>query len=624
MAKIKRWLGLEKRSADINTFFDTANFRSSIYMSVVIIVLEVWMLLSLLKRWIAGDPTRTRLWFIQHFAWYMILLTAAVCMLVYAVFYLKGRFKKAIPGKIIMVIFSAVSLYFGISVSYSDYTKGEQILCFVMMVIFVVGLINWRPVVSILLSTFVFVLFYNMMKNAPEVVMSYATQVNFFTLWVSVVMLSTAVYSQRLSEAEKNESLETSAVRDELTSLPNMSYFRKKAGEILAEDGPEGKLFLFLDIANFKAFNEKYGFDAGNDFIKSTAQKVKTYFENDLYARYSDDHFVVLTDKKNIKKRLSDLTREVRGQHESTHLTLKAGGYSPDSASYDPSIALDHARYACSTIKKHFDSFYCEYDKEMDEGFHKRQYIITHLRSSIRNGYVKVYYQPVVSSKDHTLCGLEALARWIDPNYGFLSPGEFIPALEEYRLIQYLDRAVLEQVCKDIRSSIDSGSKPVPVSVNFSRLDFELMDVCSQLKEVIRRYDIPADLLHAEVTESTLTSDAGNLRSTLQSIRDLGIELWLDDFGSGYSSLNVLKEFSFDMLKIDMVFLKNFNDNDKSKAILDSIVKMARSIDIKTLTEGVEEESQAEFLKEIGCDLQQGYLFGKPMPVDELKTKFTP
>ncbi len=620
--KLKRHLGLEKRGSYIDTFFDRANFRSSIFMSVVIIVLELWMIASLLWRWINGDPTRTQSWFVSHLIWYIIFLVTACFMLLYAVSFLKGKYRKRLPGKLLMVVFSGIALYFGISISYSDYIRGEQILCFVMMVIFAVGLLNWRPVAAISLSTFVFVLFYLMMERAPEVTMTYATRVNFFNLWITIIMLSLAVYSQRLSEAEKDERLEYSARVDELTGIPNMPYFRKRAGEILLTEDPEKMLFLFLDISNFKAFNEKHGYDAGNELIRSTAAKIRERFSKDLYARISDDHFVILTERENIEARIKALTEAVKEDHLSTQLSLKSGGYTPSSKTEDPSIACDHARYACSEIKKDAGCFYCEYDKKMDESFHKRHYIITQLEEAIRNGYIQVYYQPVVRAKDRSICGAEALARWIDPNYRFLSPGDFIPALEEYRLIHRLDREILEQVCRDIHAASSAGRRVIPISVNFSRLDFELTDVKGDLEELIGRYDIPPGLIHVEITESTLSADDEKLKKTVSSIKGMGIQLWLDDFGSGYSSLNVLKEYSFDMLKIDMVFLRHFKENSKAKAILSSIVNMAGSIGIDALTEGVEEEEQAAFLEEIGCGRLQGYLFGKPMPLENLRNQY--
>ncbi|MCR5690755.1 MAG: EAL domain-containing protein [Eubacterium sp.] len=620
--KIRRWLGIEKRSPYVDLYFDMANFRSSIYMSVVVLVLELWMIISLAQRWFSGDSSRTVAWYIRHLVDYGVFFLTAACMLFSAVLTLRGKIKKTLPGKIVMWFFSGVALYFGVSISYSDYAKGEQILCFIMMIIFVMGLLNWRPIVSILLSSSVFLYFYHLMVILSTKPITYATQVNFFTLWVSIVMLALAVYGQRLSEAEKSERLEKSSKEDDLTGIPNMSYFREKAPKLLARDGIEDKLFLFLDLVNFKSYNEKYGFDAGSDFICETANMVKNYFAGDLYARYSDDHFVVLTDRANIEDRIKNLTQEIRGKHDSTQISLKAGSYAPRSVKEDPSIACDHARYACNTIKKYSDCNYTEYDAMMDEGFQKKQYIITHVEDAVKNGYIQVYYQPVVWAKDRSLCGLEALARWLDPNYGFLSPGDFIPALEEYRLIHFLDQAVLTQVCLDLQASMQAGSRVLPVSINFSRLDFELFDVNQFLQETLLEYGVPKNLIHAEITESALSAKGSKLRNSASQIKTSGVELWLDDFGSGYSSLNVLKDYNFDVMKIDMVFLQDFGKNEKSKAILNSIVTMAKLIDMETLTEGVEDEEQAEFLTEIGCQRLQGYLFGKPMPLSQIQNEY--
>ena len=206
----------------------------------------------------------------------------------------------------------------------------------------------------------------------------------------------------------------------------------------------------------------------------------------------------------------------------------------------------------------------------------------------------------------------------LDPTYGFLSPGDFIPALEEYRLIHWLDTAILERVCRDIRDGIDEGRSVLPVSVNFSRLDFELTDVTENLQKLIKKYDIPESYLHVEITESALIGNDEKLKNAVQIMKEKKLELWLDDFGSGYSALNVLKDYAFDVMKIDMIFLKDFHGDVRTEAILKSIVNMAESIGMKTLAEGVETQEQAKFLTEIGCERLQGYLFGKPMPLKSL------
>jgi len=624
MKKLQRWLGLEKRTEYVDIYFDRANFLSSIYMSVIIIILETWMLISLLVRWVRDDPTRSTEWFISHCLWYLLFLGTAITMLYFSVNFLNGRFKHRLPGKLLLIFFSLVALYFGMSVSYSDYTRGEQILCFITMVIFVVGLLNWRPVTSILGSSIVFLIFYILMDRAPGIPITYATQVNYFILWIAIVMLSLAVYSQRLAEAEKNQQLEISLVRDELTGIPNQTCFLTKAAEQLAAEGPEGKLFLYLDITNFKAYNEKYGFEAGNELIQTIAKLIGIYFEGDLCARFSDDHFVVLTRQEGATERMNGLVTNVENLKRTATLqvSMKIGGYVPDQAGEDVAVACDHARYACISIKKHSEKNYLEYDKAMDQAFYKRQYIITHVDEAVKNGYIQVYYQPVVDSADGKICGVEALARWMDPGYGFLSPGDFIPALEEYRLIHRIDRAMLDRVCGDLRIALDADRDVVPVSINISRLDFELMDVPGVLDEIIQKYELPPEYLHVEITESAVLADDTELLKALGHIRNMGVGLWLDDFGSGYSSLNSLKDYDFDVMKIDMVFLRDLQDNEKAQSILKSIVAMADMISMETLTEGVEEEDQARFLTSIGCKRLQGFLFGKPMPIAQLRDQF--
>ena len=257
----------------------------------------------------------------------------------------------------------------------------------------------------------------------------------------------------------------------------------------------------------------------------------------------------------------------------------------------------------------------------MDILFHRKQYIINNIDSAIKKGFIKVYYQPVVWSKTKKLCGLEALARWDDPEYGFLPPASFVSVLEEYRLIYKLDLFVLESVCKDMSSYQQDGKACIPVSVNFSRVDFEMIDVASEVDRIVNQYDIHNTNIHVEITESALSDNNIKLRTAMSKIRDGGYSLWLDDFGSGYSALNVLKDYSFDMMKIDMKFLVSFSENQKTRTILQSIMQMAKGLGMNTLSEGVETENAAEFLSSIGCERLQGYLFGKPMPKDVLISK---
>ena len=618
--KLLRYLGFEKRSEYVDDYFATANFRSSIYMSIVIIILEIWMLASLCYRWVTGDTSRTTKWYVEHLIWYVVFLVTAIVMIFCAVRYInavRNKVHNRITGLLVMLVFSAIALYFGISVSYSDYSKGEQILCFVMMIIFVIGLLNWRPFVSIIISGIVFSLFYLMMASAPGIDITYATKVNFFTFWISVVMLSISVYQQRLAEALKDERLERLSVTDDMTGIPNMSFFRENVAKDLKVENVEKLLFLFFDIANFKSFNEKHGYEAGNELLIATARRIAEVFKSDIYARVSDDHFIVLTDRAGAREKVEEICKNIAENNSSTNVRIRVGAYQPTSSDEDPTICSDHARYACSMIKKDIDKCFNEYDRAMDEGFKRRQYIISHLDEAIEKRYIEPYYQPIVNATDRKVCNLEALARWTDPKYGFLSPADFIPALEEYRQIYKLDKAILEFVCEDIHDHLEGAKNAIPVSVNFSRLDFELMDMVKELPLLMKEYDVPHEYLHVEITESALVEGEDTIRLATSGIRKKGIELWLDDFGSGYSSLNVLKDFSFDMMKIDLLFLRNIEEDEKSRMIVRSIIEMSHQIGMKTLAEGVETEKQAEILTEMGCDRLQGYYFGKPKPVSE-------
>ncbi len=242
-------------------------------------------------------------------------------------------------------------------------------------------------------------------------------------------------------------------------------------------------------------------------------------------------------------------------------------------------------------------------------------YVAQNIDNAIKNGWIKAYYQPVVRSLTENLCGAESLARWIDPELGFLAPDKFIGALEESRQIHKLDLFILEQVCSDISERLLKRLPTVPVSVNFSRLDFEAVDMLKVVEDFVKKYDIPRDYLHIEVTESMIVSDSELMTRIIDNFRKTGYEVWMDDFGSGYSSLNLLKDYTFDTLKLDMAFLSNINE--KSKSIMTSTITMAKDIKMMTLAEGVETAEQVEFLKSIGCGKLQGYYYGKPMPIGD-------
>ncbi|MBR0283036.1 MAG: EAL domain-containing protein, partial [Oscillibacter sp.] len=239
-------------------------------------------------------------------------------------------------------------------------------------------------------------------------------------------------------------------------------------------------------------------------------------------------------------------------------------------------------------------------------------YILSHLDEAIQKGYIKAYYQPVIRTVSRQLCGLEALARWDDPIWGLLPPDSFISILEKHRKIHHLDSFIIREVCACYRQNVVREGAPLPVSINLSRLDYELCDIFAVVEKAVRENKVPRQSLCIEITESALNEQVELMRYYIERFRNAGYQVWMDDFGSGYSSLNVLKDYQFDELKIDMAFLSDFHS--RSKEILTSIVDMAKAINIQTLVEGVETEEQFEFLRNIGCEKVQGFLFGKPLP----------
>ena len=243
------------------------------------------------------------------------------------------------------------------------------------------------------------------------------------------------------------------------------------------------------------------------------------------------------------------------------------------------------------------------------------QYVLDHFDTAIERHYITPYFQPVIRTISRKLCGFEALARWVDAGYGVIRPDQFIPVLEEHKLIHRLDICIIWQVCGLIRGILDAEDIPVPISVNLSRLDFSLCDIFKEVDNAVRFYQVPRSLINIEITESLMGEQEQLMRKVISEFHGAGFQVWMDDFGSGYSSLNTLKDYRFDELKIDMHFLSSFDQ--RSRKILSSVIQMAKEIEIQTLAEGVETEEQFRFLRNTGCEKVQGYYFGKPMPYED-------
>lgn len=252
----------------------------------------------------------------------------------------------------------------------------------------------------------------------------------------------------------------------------------------------------------------------------------------------------------------------------------------------------------------------------MDHKDIKRIDFVFHLEKAIENGEFEVYYQPIIHTISGSLCGFEALVRWHHPTLGFLSPAQFLPSLEETKQIYHLDIHIIEKVCQWYATLVAAKAPVVPVSINLSRSDFESENMFGVVEAMTQRYGMPREMLNIEITESAFSDRENLMALNVERFRNAGYQVWMDDFGSGYSSLNTLKDYVFDELKIDMGFLSDMSL--RSKRIIRSIISMAKDISMVTVVEGVETREQVDFLKAIGCDRMQGYYFSRPLPYPDL------
>ena len=626
--KLMELLGIEKHDPYVADYIEDTNMRAIKYMCAFVIFVETWMIIRIIKIVTLKTEERSAEWIAVHLRLYLILLAASILMLWFAVTYGRGRKRTWIANFIWKIAYTGICVSFGIYVSYLDYVKGEQIMSFLTMILFVACLLVWRPIISMTLLTACFGIFYYIChRDSPATV---ATNVNMFTMWVAMMMISVGNYRQRVSEAVKDKGLEDISNHDELTGVANMHHFRKEAVKMLKAAGEEGRqlTFIYFDMVNFKTYNERYGFAGGNVFLIKMAEAIKECFPGGEVARLADDRFIVLADVDRPEKKIELLQERIYANQGDVYLRLKAGIYKTDGRSGDSgeiediSIMCDRARFAVKSIKDKSEHLWCFYDERLDGIVRRKHYIVSHIDEAVKKGWIKVFYQPIIDVSQDRVCALEALARWKDPELGMLSPGEFIDTLEEYRQIHKLDTCIIEQVCRDYVDAKDMGQLILPVSINLSRLDFELCDVAQVISDITERYNVPREYLEIEITESALGKNAQALNAAMENLRVSKHNLWLDDFGAGYSSFNVLKDYSFDVLKIDMKFLDDFGNNARFEPIISSIVSLCRELKMISLAEGVETREEYEFLKKNGCDRMQGYLFSKPVPREDLLELF--
>ena len=421
------------------------------------------------------------------------------------------------------------------------------------------------------------------------------------------------------------EDLNRRIYTDTLTGLPNMKHFfslaEHKRDQIVEEGGCP--TLLFFDLVGMKHFNRQFGFEEGDKLICAIAEILVRHFGSDCTSRLGQDHFATVIDDEHPESLLNEVFQEVMAANGGKTLPVRVGIYMNQVDEVRASVAIDRAKYASDQHRGSYVSAYYFFDSKMMEQAENARYIINHLDQAIRERWIQVYYQSIVKSADGTVCDEECLSRWFDPEHGMFSPGEFIPVLESARLIYKLDLYVLDQVLEKMAMLQEKGFDPTPHSINLSRSDF---DACDIVEEICRRVDnvgISRKKISIEITESIIGSDFDFMKKQVERFQKLGFPVWMDDFGSGYSSLDVLQSIHFDVIKFDMSFMQRLDEGGESgRIILTHQMKMAIALGVDTICEGVETEDQVRFLQKIGCSKMQGYYFSKPRPLEDSLKEF--
>ena len=428
--------------------------------------------------------------------------------------------------------------------------------------------------------------------------------------------------TESLSNALHENSMVKASQYDNLTGLPSMSYFFElaEAGRDRVRENGGTPVLLYVDFSGMKFFNTKYGFLEGDKLLLAFAKLLADTFGNEHSCRIGADHFAVQTEKSGLEDKLQKLLMECREMNEGKNLPVHIGVYVAESEQVHASVACDRAKMACTELNGRYETAVNYYSQDLSEDAAKRQYVIENIDRAIKEKWIQMYMQPIIRAVNERVCDVEALARWIDPEIGFLSPADFIPALEDAGLIYKLDLYMLEQILDSMKEETAAGFYVVPHSINLSRSDFDACDIVEEIRRRVDEAGVDRSLITIEITESVIGGSFEFMKEQVERFRDLGFPVWMDDFGSGYSSLDVLQSIPFDLIKFDMSFMRKLDEGDGGKIILTELMKMATSLGVDTVCEGVETKDQVRFLREIGCSKLQGFYFSKPVPFETLKS----
>lgn len=408
--------------------------------------------------------------------------------------------------------------------------------------------------------------------------------------------------------------------------------FLKEVNKLFNKYSKEEYTVIKFNIDKFEYINEIYGYEYSNVLINYISDMLHEFINKDeISARWHNYNFLLLLrerDETEIVNRINYISSKFAGMRDNNQKKLNVhfsfGIYKVENDINNIEQMIDKARIAQKIAKLQSDNelSYVFYNSNIKKKIIEEQKMESLMYEALENNEFKVYMQGKNDLNSFKISGAEALVRWNSSELGFISPADFITLFEKNGFIVELDFFVFEEVCKHIRKWLDDGIEVNITSVNQSKRHLDNDNYVSRLKDIIEKYDIPGGLIELEITETAITDNVEKLVKVIDELHKLGFKISIDDFGSGYSSLNMLKQINADILKIDKEFLNEAYESKKSKTIIKHVIKMAKELEIQTITEGVESVEQADFLRNIGCDMAQGFLYSKPQPIDDFAEEY--
>lgn len=415
--------------------------------------------------------------------------------------------------------------------------------------------------------------------------------------------------------------------RDPLTNINNRKGFRRASDELMFHHRGEEMMLIKVQIYNLNEINERFGRPIGDKVLIRMAESLESQSKDQdmVFGRIGGDTFAAMMCTNTFISELHSYNLAQYVQEwildQDYEIAFYGGVCFFTEGEMELRAIMDRASYALDKVRGDFRKNICIFNDALEREYDQKMRLEQMARSAFKNDSFRVYLQPICDTQTKELVSAEALVRWLDKDGSVIPPDEFVPIFEKNGFITQVDLFVLDEVCRTIRAWIDGGIVPIPISVNVSRVDISTPHFVDRVIETVERYNLDHSLIKIELTESAFNESVRTIEASMSELRSNGFKILMDDFGSGYSNLNMFQDITVDIVKIDMKFLKNIDEDGKGRVVLQSVVNMSQELGLETVVEGVENETQFDFIKALHCEMTQGYFFDRPMPIRRFNEK---